>query len=469
MTSSVHASTVPRRRAGVGGAFFLALLAAGALATVSLMAPPLAAQQGAPPRFSIERIRVEGLRRASPEIIVSESLLEAGESYTEREISLGVNRVEHLPFVLGVEVSLRRGSERGKYELVLVIKEAKRFFFGTDLTTTRLSRALSAETNFFFDETLQISTTVGVRQFLGSYGLAFAAVGEGAGLQVGFSHYRLFGRPIFGSVAFSKSDHSTSAIFPLGLDPSFSSWSTHETRTIASTLGLPLRRDRSLRLNLTLTQADGGSRSEVLGAAFFDDFFEHDELQEARLEALWVADTTDDALFPTTGGLLTAGLDYRTVEAEQSLVEFDLPGFGVRETPLPAYDANLVRAVVTGAGYWTPWGRHTFSASGRLAIGRALIDNFPAGGAATEELRFQSLEAALGVRHSMSLRGGARARRLGELRWETSLDYGFEATSDGGVELDASLGQLRLGTSLVYRSTWGVFRLGFVYLDVRRL
>ena len=75
----------------------------------------------------------------------------------------------------------------------------------------------------------------------------------------------------------------------------------------------------------------------------------------------------------------------------------------------------------------------------------------------------------MGVRHSLALRGYGTGRRVGELRWENTFDYGFEATSNGGIHLDESLGQLRLGTSLVYRSTWGIFRLGFVYLDVRRL
>lgn len=450
-----RAPTAPRRLARASRAFLLALV----------LAPPLMAQEAAP-EFLIERITVEGLHRASPQIIISESLLEAGRSYTEREISLGVNRVEHLPFVLAVDVSLRRGSERGKYELVLTVKEARRFFFGTDLLATRLSRSLTSESAFIFDETLTSTTTVGIRQFLGAYGLAFAAVNQTEGVQVGFSHYRLLNRPIFGSVAFSKTECCTSSIFPLGLDPSFSSWSNLESRTAAFTFGVPLRRDRSLRLHLSLSQADGGGRTEVLGPGFFDDFFEHDSLQEARLEALWLNDTTDDALFPTEGRLITAGLDHRTVEAEQRVVTFDV---GVRELPLPAYDAHLLRVVATGAWYWTPGELQTFGASTRIAIGRSSIENFPLGGEDVADLDFQTLEASVGLRHSLSLLGHKRTRRFGDLRWETTLDYGFEATADKGIDLEGSLGQLRVGTSLVYRSTWGVFRFGFVYLDVRRL
>ena len=114
-----------------------ALPIAIALALLAAVAPPAGAQlidpaPAPPPTFPIERITVEGARHASPDLIVAESLLRAGQSYTETVLRQGVYRVRRLPFVRAARFSLRKGSERGSYELVITVEETHRVFFGAE-------------------------------------------------------------------------------------------------------------------------------------------------------------------------------------------------------------------------------------------------------------------------------------------------------------------------------------------------
>lgn len=77
-------------------------------------------------RFLIETITVEGVgREAARGIIVAESLLQEGESYSEDELRKAVYRVKRLPFVVEADFSLKKGSERGAYELVITVEETK--------------------------------------------------------------------------------------------------------------------------------------------------------------------------------------------------------------------------------------------------------------------------------------------------------------------------------------------------------
>ena len=117
------------------------------LAALVLAALPAAAKAvpdpDRPARFFLERIAVEGVRRASPEVIVSESLLAEGHSYTEGELRQAVDRVQRLPFVLDAGFSLGRGSRRGHYRLLIEVDEVHAFFFGADLLYTSFDDSLS--------------------------------------------------------------------------------------------------------------------------------------------------------------------------------------------------------------------------------------------------------------------------------------------------------------------------------------
>jgi outer membrane protein assembly factor BamA len=83
-----------------------------------LLAVPLYADE---PAFFLERIEVRNQERVSPEVVIAESRLRAGQQYSEAELRDAAVRLARLPFLLSVDFSLEKGSERGRYILVLTV------------------------------------------------------------------------------------------------------------------------------------------------------------------------------------------------------------------------------------------------------------------------------------------------------------------------------------------------------------
>jgi hypothetical protein len=81
------------------------------------------------PRFTIESVRVEGLRLAPERIVVAETKLAFGSAYTEPQLQDALSRVQRLPFVIHAEFALQRGTVRDQYILVITIEETKALFF----------------------------------------------------------------------------------------------------------------------------------------------------------------------------------------------------------------------------------------------------------------------------------------------------------------------------------------------------
>src|SRR5438270_12828530 len=78
-------------------------------------------------RFLIEKITVEGPKAAVANIVRVEMLLREGGSYTEDQLRQAIYRVHRLPFVLDASFSLRKGSRRGAFELVVEVQPARWF------------------------------------------------------------------------------------------------------------------------------------------------------------------------------------------------------------------------------------------------------------------------------------------------------------------------------------------------------
>ncbi|MCP4896454.1 MAG: hypothetical protein GY906_05715, partial [bacterium] len=76
--------------------------------------------------FLIEEIRFEGLHLVSERIVLAESLLKAGTTYSETELQHAVRRIRRLPSVLTVDFRLDRGTERGRYRLIVSVEETRR-------------------------------------------------------------------------------------------------------------------------------------------------------------------------------------------------------------------------------------------------------------------------------------------------------------------------------------------------------
>ncbi len=97
--------------------------------------PPDAGVTGA--LFVLDDIVVEGAKHGSARVVVAETLLTVGQSYSEAQLQQALHRVERLPFVVKAEFGLRKGSERGHFLLVVTISETWPVFAGADMTIQR--------------------------------------------------------------------------------------------------------------------------------------------------------------------------------------------------------------------------------------------------------------------------------------------------------------------------------------------
>lgn len=389
------------------------------------VALPGAAQTPDPPRFLLESIVVESVQRdAVREIVAAESLLQLGREYSEQELREAVYRVKRLPFVVDAEFSLRKGSERGSYQLVITVEETRLIFY-------------SAEVGGLYDgydrrigpgeERIDwgVSATVGGRYFVGSQGLVFASVNafDTVGLwagQVGYTRYNLFGRGGFASVALSTN-----------LDED-NQGDAYEGSLSA---GIPIVGNHSLLADLSWGR-------------FEDDFFDTTFRNETRdLGLAWIYDTTDDPLFPTSGSRVVGNVGYSDTERTQE------NSFVRIEESFESYGASL-----GGRRHWALTHRQSVSAD----LG-ASWSRFPSEGLGPD---FDSWTVGAGLGHSMDLWGFEKTERIGDLRWENLLTISSSKANSASAFRGDWFIDGRLTTSLVFRNAWGVLRGSFTYVDV---
>ncbi len=431
-----------------------------ALAALAAFAGPAPANdQGV--RFYLESVAVEGVRRAAPEVIVSKSLLEAGVAYTEAELREAVYRVRRLPFVLDADFSLGRGSERGRYSLLITVEEVRGFFFGSDLTYDAYGGAL--EDAAPEDEGLNDALSAGLRMFAGQ-GVFFAAVAGGEGLQVGYERYRLFDRPVYLRLAYAQEGCCASSLQELGLDPGAAVWTAAQASDrMELTVGVPLGGNHSLRFDASRLEIGSAVRRTLGGG----DALDARDVEQREVELAWVFDSTDDPIFPTRGDAATAAVGVRWLEGDLSEPPAGDPSTALG-LPLAEMSSRRVGLSLAGTRHWPLSARQTVSLSLKLLLSRSEVEDFPGAGASSDApappFSFDALEADLAARYSLSLWGRGKTQRLGDLRWETVAGLVYLETSPVYGLTDPLWG-VRLSSGIALRNTWGIFRIGFAFLD----
>ena len=431
--------------------------------------------QEEPARFLLERVTVAGAREAAGRIVEAETLLEEGQSYTEAELGQAVARIQRLPFVLDAEFSLRKGSERGAYELVIQVEEARRFFFDHSISGYYLAQPLDLDESITNDEqdlAASLPGLIGFRQFIGRSGVVFGALDTSEGLQVGFTRYDLFGRGILASVGYSgflPNLCCADEVLPYGLDPTFVSWSWGDSDRLSAALGIPLSQKDALHLSASRRSGAGSSRSELFGEFRQGDFFVSaaagSDITLDRVELKWVRDTSDDPLLPTRGFTLEGGIEWSSFETGP------LTGFrrSTDYTPelLPAQESEQLAAVVSAARHWSITPRQTVSGLARLSAGQARLRNLPTvDGGITQDVDVYG--GSLGARHAVRLWQARGDRGFGDLFLESTAEYGIESTSPNLQPSEAPnpLERLEVSVGMVFRNAWGRLRLIATYLDV---
>lgn len=441
------------RRAGAVAAAALALLLAAWLAPGALA--QAAEEAPTEPRFPIERITVEGARHASAELIVAESLLTGGRSYSEDELRQAVYRIKRLPFVIDTRFALRRGSERGRYELVITVEEASPVFFGLDLDN---GFAYFDPGGFVWSG--RGKGTVGARWFAGEHGVVFGAV-EGDEGQIGYTHYNLFGRRVFASFVYGRtwSDH----------DGLLFEWDTDRVRggspeprelgdaeRFSLLTGFPLTVHQSVRFSASSTGAEPEPTPTGLDPRFLD--LPDSQLERARAaDVQWIYDSTDDPVLPTRGRLMNLGLVARN-EVSRTLTSSSDDPFGLSGFELVAAREELENlSLIAGIRRYRPLSsRQVLWESAQVALGRTELEQrFADLGTERDESGTGFL---LEYGGGWAVRLWEPGRRRGDLRFETTWrlrhsEDGLDGFGEDGFAADVGIG-------FVLRNRWGLFRFG---------
>lgn len=438
-----------------------------------------------PPRLLIEKISVEGTRPAAARIIKAETLLREGQVYTEDELRQAVYRVHRLPFVLDATFSLRKGTERGAYELVIQAEQAGWFFYDHSIRFFSFGERLNLEGSYDDKDAITFPGLIGGRLFVGRSGVLFGTLDSQEGAQIGYTQYNLFGRGILASASYSRPQLCcTREAIPLGLDPGFITWSWYDSERMSFTLAVPLRANQSLQLGWSRRTGQASHREEILGPFDFatsldilgfrlsDDPLSasRSDLAYSRTEAKWVYDTSDDPLLPTRGLTLTAGLEHSTLETGR-LIALRFPTSNIDdrfEEELPPYDASALTVSATATRHWSVTPRQTVSLHGGMSLGRSSIRNLPTREDTIAETDLDLLGGSVGLGHALRLWRSRGERGVADLRLETGVELGLETWSpDLGLPRSPEpLERLQLSTGLVFRNKWGRLRLNFTYLDL---
>lgn len=431
-------------------------------------------------RFYIETITVENNRALSAEIIVSESLLAPNTEYTESQLSDAIHRIRRLPLILDAELSLRKGSARGRYELVISVRESRLWFWGLDIDIARWSEPVSVNGLETTDTVAGSSGLVGRRFPAGRHGLLYLAAGGTEGtIQAGYTRYDLFNRGgvlglSFGYADCRDRDVDTSPSDPgdggcqteflgLGLDPTSSSWSALDAiRRFRLTLGLPLEGNSSLRLVASYRSSNSGLRRQT----FATDprlYSLYRNRRDVGLNLSWVSNSVDDPVFPTSGTLIEAGVDIKHLAAD--ITQIDLAR--ERDTVVAEGESLQAGLLLLGTHHFPIGQRQELSLGGELFAGASRIRDMPLPDLELVDSDGFAWTAAATAGHGIFLkRTHSALGRWRDLRWESSAQlFASGLASNPWKGRVPKLG-FRIATGLTYRNTWGVLRLQLAYVTV---
>jgi hypothetical protein len=404
-------------------------------------------------RFFIETISIEGTRRASSDLLIAEARLKEGESYNEAQLSDAIARINRLPFVLHTDFRLEKGTEPGRYSLIITVSETRPLFVSYRSTQQFLDvprdrggprpppgTPPEPPSGREIEHTAIDRVTAGVRAFVGAKGVVtLAADYFGCGtdkgrcyngfprFSAGFTQYDLFGTKATASLLVQYKNGN------LDLPDQFEGdthYSFDDHLAYQFTASVPVAANDAVRFgyyverNPLTWDADPSPDARLLA----------EQVHFDRAELSWIHDTTNDPLLPTRGTVIRA-----TVEA------FKI----VRYTP-----ADGVRP----GREWVEEGRFSATRFTEISPRQSIFGEFAIftmgnGSLDTSELR---------IGYAANLWGRDRVLRYGDLRFEAMLDRNFF-----DLRSDFSYSNASVGVAL--RNAWGIFRVGVQYTGWRDL
>ncbi|HYI13471.1 MAG TPA: hypothetical protein VEK57_30790 [Thermoanaerobaculia bacterium] len=379
------------------------------------------------PSFFIESIRVNGGSPGSHRIVVAESRLRAGQTYDEARLRDATARIQRLPFVISADFRLAKGSEFGRYVLVIDIQQMKPFFVLAESTTswsvetTRLPNPADAGEEFV-RQNRSDKIAAGARMFVGAAGV-LNLVAERVEHRpndrytMSYTQYDLFGTRA--SLTALASYNENPGARGRGAPGDRFDWHHKDNFTYELIGIVPIGPNDSIRASWQrgylpiryFRGLPGGGVQHIVRS-----------LPEIRKELYWIHDTTDDPLFPTGGTRISAGMT-RTHMASAGLTELG-------RQKLDEMKLSLDRTF-------------RLTSAQALTLGGNGLDF-------DRSIRKYDVFA----RWSVDLWGRERTLRHGDLRLEIGGDRVYTRIQD-----DHFFASSTLRTGIVFRNEWGVLRL----------
>lgn len=429
--------------------FLIALIA---LAVVFAPATSAAAQDAAPPRFYIERIEVRDADRVSPEVVIAESRLSEGHEYRESELSDAAARLARLPFLLSADFSLEKGSDRGRYVLVVTIVETKPFFYLLDIRPVLSDDDETGVIDIDYGDRLGAGDNQGVlgaRWFVGRRGAfhfgMFARDDNQEFTQdytaavIGYTQYDLFGTRAFATLNIKR---------PL-ID-------VHDGKVSPQlVVGVPLSPNQTV--TFTFDDSDFGT-NEFLDS---DGVEKEHRNAERLLSTRWSYNTTNHPFLPTRGTLLSATPFVAWRDLSRFIPEDDDGGLDLTAPRRIPYHARSYGFDVKADRYFELSERNSASVGAEAGWARAHERSRLQGILRNEERDATYAIARAGFSHSLwtpeeQKRGDSRFEYVA--RWVTR-DRG----SDPFIFHRADDDEFQLAWAWVRRSSFGTLRLGVGY------
>ena len=354
--------------------------------------------------FFIETIRVEGPSPKQVATIEAELRLSEDTTYNEGDLRLAVSRVRRLPFVVNARFHLEKGTERGRFSLVVNAYVAHPFFFSFQAGTSRDGFEEEAE------ETTFSGIGAGYRMFLGENGgivygglnsVVYSDQDNAKGsLEAGWAHYNLFSKNIFAALSISGET---------GGDQ-------HE---VTAELGLPLAAKHSLNFRLS-----HGEDNDV------------PTQESTQYSIAWRRDTRDDLVLAREGSLWQVEASGSTATYRDGFNTFEGEAYGLAASWL-GYRPRAERSAL-------------FSTAGAAWLERDNAEGYQISGSARLGYR-------LGFGYSNS-----KEREWG---WETSAGVELGFLEHASFGRDDQFTRTSLSSHLIFRSRWGVVRFGLSIED----
>ncbi len=409
----------------------------------------------------IETISVENAARFKASIIVSESLLMAGDSYTEVQLRDAIRRVNRLPFILGAEFTLHQNAASSGYELVISVRENQAYFVGAEElfeegdTFKRVIDLPNSDSGLIGLNEDNQAYFAGYQVRLGDHGVLW---GAGDPLDSGrvflrHSQYNLLDRDIRLEASFQ--------LEPIEKNDRSEVEGELQAETYALNLRVPLVGNHSLNLESSLVQRE---ENRLLA---FDGRDTQRDRETKSIAIAWIFNTLDDEVLTNSGRRYRAALGVSRNAHILRETYLDL-----NSTPTFRVDMlqEIERLELSGVEYWTLSDHQSLFASLNIAVQQWEAEL--SGGTPTFDPdyfffdnTFDEWEGELAVGHSLMLYKDLEKTHWRQLRWET-----VAAVSDGESHprrpFSAYLSEgYEVRTALKFRSSWAVIKMALSYFD----